>query len=104
MLRLSNWFNQVESELKKRRLAARRNNPNGIPKSTQSPGGVQWYQEWTGPHRWITCEVLAQRPNTVTAAFWTQPDWERRDERIVAMDDDTTAFANDVWEFLKPAD
>jgi len=101
LVRLRTWMYQVDGELNKHRMATLQTNPNHIPRMTSSPAGVQWYQEWTGPHRWVTCDVLSGEVDSVRAVFWTQGDWEHGDVRTVSMDD-VTSFPDDVWEFLKP--
>jgi hypothetical protein len=101
MVRLRTWMLQVDAELNKHRIATLQTNPNRIPRMMTSPAGVQWYQQWTGPHRWVTCDVLSGEVDSVRAVYWTQGDWEHGDVRTVSMDV-VAPFADDVWEFLKP--
>jgi hypothetical protein len=101
LIRLGPWIGQVEGELGKHRRETWPANAERIPKMTQAPLSVQWYQESTGPHRWVTCEVVPAETDMMDAAFWTSPDWEHRDVRRFSMDD-YQRFADEVWEFLKP--
>jgi hypothetical protein len=99
--RLHSWASQVELQLNKRRAASRKQNPSGIPLMTMSPGGVQWYQEWTGPHRWVTCELIASSDDVIRAYFWSEGAWEQRKTQIVRMDE-PTGFAAEIWNYLRP--
>jgi|ERR1700680_3657933 len=98
---LHQWAKQVHEALDIYREATIRfENPKGVPRVTLSPLQVQWYQEWEGPHRWVTCEWFELSPNMVCAYFWIEGEWEMRDRRIVTTDD-VPGFVRQVWDFLK---
>jgi hypothetical protein len=91
------WISLVNTAIDKRRW----NNGTYNPKPQMMQGGlqVQWYQELTGPGRWITCEVAAEMTSTVRAYFWTNGHQEERRTELTDMND-PERFANAVWEFL----
>ena len=91
----------TDTELTKFRYRPGVPNPGRKPGVVYSPAQVEWYQDWTAPSRWVTCEVIAGRDDAVHAYFWTKPEWDKRETRVVSMDD-PAKFAAALWEFLKP--
>jgi hypothetical protein len=101
LAKLPAWTTRVDRELNRFR-GDRRANPQRTPRLSTSPGSAQWHQETSGPQRWVTCDIVAGRDDVVRASFWTNGDWEHREERIVAMSD-AAPFAADIWDYLKTA-
>lgn len=97
------WAERVDNALNDYRLPTMNfENPEGVPHFMIAAGQVQWYQKWTGPHRWVTCESFEDRSEMVRAYFWTKGEWERRQEKVVNIEGDIGLFAREIWEFLKP--
>lgn len=99
---LHSWGRKIEAEVERYRIGSKDQNPEGLPHFTQAPAQIQWYQEWTGPHKWVTCEVAFDSDRAdgfIRALFWTLGHWNDRVTRTVELSD-IKAFARDVCEFL----
>jgi hypothetical protein len=91
------WISLVNTAIDKHRWENGTYNPK--PQMMQGGLQVQWYQERTGPGRWVTCEVTAEMTSTVRAYFWTNGHWEERRTELTDMNE-PERFANDLWDFL----
>jgi len=95
------WSRAVDQQLEPYRALEPEKNPNRKPWMTSGGNQVQWYQEWTGPHRGVTCEAESGKDLVVRAYFWKEGEWELRQTRSISMGN-VAEFAADIWAHLKP--
>lgn len=95
------WAGIVDQRLEKYRALDVDKNPDRKPWVSFGGYQFQWYQHWTGPHRWVTCEAEGGREQTVRAYFWVEGQWEHRRVVSVSMAE-VEQFAEQTWLYLKP--